>query len=198
MNQFQFENRLRPFIFSKLNSHFNETILHYPFAYPYSKRLSHQSTDSDLFSRISRRTYQSIRVTRMLVLVSTCFLILNAPAHLCVITLKIYTSIDVPAFNEHNHIIFNQPKINTTLCEAMHNCSNYEIYNTIHNQTVLSSLKNERIIEDRLAIHLIYLAILLTQLISYASYSINFFLYSFSGVAFRTSLRQLINTFRGH
>jgi len=140
-----------------------------------SCKISSQSNENEVIARISTRTSQSIRVTRMLVLVSTCFLILNAPAHLCVIALKIYTitSIDTSIINEHmNNITF------------------------INGNSNMSLSQNEHIIEDQIAIHLFYMAVLLTQLIAYASYSINFFLYSFSGIAFRTNLRQLIKKFQ--
>ncbi len=138
-----------------------------------SCKISSQSNENEVIARISTRTSQSIRVTRMLVLVSTCFLILNAPAHLCVIALKIYTSIDTPTSNEHiNNVSFITENSNISLSQ------------------------NGHIIEDQITIHLIYMAVLLTQLIAYASYSINFFLYSFSGIAFRTSLRQLIKKFQ--
>lgn len=138
-------------------------------------KTSSQSTEHELVaSNMSpTRTTQSIRVTRMLVLVSTCFLILNAPAHLCVIALKIHTVIHDPTLHD----------------------STIHINNEFHNQTKHS---HEHVIEDQLAIHILYLAVLITQFISYASYSINFFLYSFSGIAFRKSLRQLIYKFRRH
>ena len=110
----------------------------------------------------------------MLVLVSTCFLILNAPAHIAVITLKIYTSIDSPTAIEETKL----DQINRTGTEI--------------------SMDYPPIIEDKLAPHILYVVVALTQWIAYASYSINFFLYSFSGVAFRTSLRQLIRKFRRH
>lgn len=140
-------------------------------------KTSTQLNENDIIAHMSTRTSQSIRVTRMLVLVSTCFLILNAPAHLCVIALKIYTVINTPASTES---------------------ISQQINNESINQTVTSTLPNGIVIEDQLNIHLFYMAVLFTQLIAYASYSMNFFLYSFTGITFRTSLRQLIYKLRRH
>ncbi len=131
----------------------------------------------------------------MLVLVSTCFLILNAPAHLCVIALKIYTGIgmELQVFNEHAELEhFKQ----------IQNLTNDQLKNFVFIQT---KSKNEHSlfyginpIDDQIFVHLLYIAIVVTQLISYASYSINFFLYSYSGITFRTNLRQFINKLRKH
>jgi hypothetical protein len=156
---------------SKPSSHRQRHSSNDSFIYRFSGKSSSQSNDNEFVATISTRTSQSIRVTRMLVLVSTCFLILNAPAHICVIALKIYTSIDSPISTEHI-----KPE---------------EIFNE-------TSTENLPILEDRLTPHLLYIAVCLTQWIAYASYSLNFFLYSFSGIAFRTSLRQLINKLRRH
>lgn len=59
----------------------------------------------------------------------------------------------------------------------------------IANQYFTSAHEME-IIDDNIFIHLFYIAIQITQWISYLSYSINFFLYSFSGITFRSNLRQ--------
>jgi hypothetical protein len=126
----------------------------------------------------------------MLILVSTCFLLLNAPAHLCVIALKIYTTITDPTItetiqlNDHSQQINNQTKT--------------FVFDTFHNGTTLSSIQHEGVLEDQITIHIFYMAVSLTQWIAYASYSINFFLYSFSGMNFRTNLRQLIKKFQRH
>lgn len=122
----------------------------------------------------------------MLVLVSTCFLLLNAPAHLCIIALKFYTHLTTPILNEHNELTYYQPVKNLT---KEHFVFSDDMYNRTTNGTIM---------EDEITIHLFYIAVLLTQSISYASYSINFFLYSFSGIAFRTSLRQIIAKLRRH
>jgi hypothetical protein len=161
-------------VVSRPSSQHGKVSSHDSFIYRLSGKSSFQSNDNEIVATISTRTSQSIRVTRMLVLVSSCFLILNAPAHICVIALKIYTSIDSPTSIEH--------------IKSDH----------VNNGTVLSSLENAPILEDKLTPHLLYMAVYLTHWIAYASYSINFFLYSFSGIAFRTSLRQLINKFQGH
>lgn len=157
-----------------------------------SRRLSRLSNDLDFISNKSSQTTQSVRVTRMLVIVSTCFLILNAPAHLCVIALKFYTGINSPVNIEQVELEkFRQIKNLTNTEEnkfvfIQENADKVvETTHTLNHDT--------SVIDDQITIHLFYIAILLTQLISYASYSINFFLYSFSGVAFRTSLRQIFN-----
>jgi hypothetical protein len=127
----------------------------------------------------------------MLVLVSTCFLILNAPAHLCVVAMKIYAGMELQVFNEHVELDnFKQTK----------NLTNNQLKNFVFIQTNNNNntiIKNEYVtshdidfVDDQILIHLLYIAVLLTQLISYASYSMNFFLYSYSGITFRTSFRQ--------
>ncbi|CAF0794586.1 unnamed protein product [Adineta ricciae] len=148
-----------------------------------SKKSSSQSNENETMDQLSTKTSQSIHVTRMLVLVSTCFLLLNAPGHICVIILKVY--IDV----------YNRPM------DGEH-ISSYD-YSLVQNFTsnssmISSSQSKESTTSDQLIIHLLYTAVLFAQLIAYASYSINFFLYSFSGINFRASLRQLIRRFRKH
>ncbi|CAF3102940.1 unnamed protein product, partial [Rotaria sp. Silwood2] len=76
--------------------------------------------------------------------------------------------------------------------------SNNEIHNQTNNKTILSSFQHDGIIEDQITIHVFYMAILLTQSIADVSYSVNFFLYSFSGIAFRINLKRSINTFQRH
>jgi len=121
----------------------------------------------------------------MLVLVSTCFLILNAPAHLSLIAVKIYLYI-----NEHPVSDYDQ--------QTKYLIFNNETSNRINNDTISTSIQHGAILEDEITIHLLYMAVTLTQLIAYSSYSINFFLYSFSGINFRASLRKLIEKFRRH
>ncbi|CAM4910549.1 unnamed protein product [Rotaria socialis] len=190
-----FQPGFRPFVLSKLASHFKKNILSDSFSNPLSRKLSYQSNDKEFFSQTLARACQSIRVTRMLVLVSICFLILKAPAHLCVIALKIYTSVDASVFNDHNDIDLYLTTKKLTTCEVINYVSRNEINNLTKNDTILSLFQHDRIMRDPFAIHLFYVAILLTQSMAYASYSIIFFLYSFSGIAFRKSLRQFINTF---
>jgi len=121
----------------------------------------------------------------MLVLVSTCFLILNAPAHLSLIAVKSYLYI-----NSHTISDYDQ--------QTKHFIFNNETSNRINNDTISTSVQHGPILDDGITIHLLYMAVTLTQLIAYSSYSINFFLYSFSGIHFRASLTKLINKFRRH
>jgi len=166
-------------------------------SFHHSRRASPEHNDVDFISNNESQLIQSIRVTRMLVLVSTCFLILNAPAHLCVIALKIYTGIESQVYSEHVELDHFKQTTNLT---------NNQLKNFVFIQTNNNTMnKNENlpshdmdIVDDQILIHLFYIAVLLTQLISYASYSINFFLYSYSGISFRTSLRHFFNKFRKH
>lgn len=120
------------------------------------------------------RKSQSYRVTRMLIIVSTCFLLLNAPAHICTIGLKIYSIRNIISINRD------------------------ESSSTGYNQTLTiipkSSQSNENIdYENNMKwAELSYVIVIITQHLAYASYSINFFLYSFCGMKFR---RELIRCF---
>lgn len=135
---------------------------------------------------------QSIRVTRMLVLVSTCFLILNAPAHLCVIAMKIYVGIGSPVHNEHIELDHFQQTVNLT----NHQIKNFVYIPTENEMKTRKSPDDIDTIDDHLSIYLFYIAIQITQWISYLSYSINFFLYSFSGIHIRSNLRQFWKNLR--
>lgn len=190
------QHGFRPFNFSKLTLHPNKKVSSNSFSDRISRGASHSFNDKESYSRTPTKTHQSIRVTRMLVLVSTCFLLLNAPAHLCVITLKIYASINVPVFNEDSDLNLPHQINNSTDFELTKFSSRIDFYNRSRNEISLSSIQHERILEDQITIHLFYIAILVTQSIAYASYSINFFLYSLSGIAFRTSLRQVLDKCR--
>ncbi|CAF0955765.1 unnamed protein product [Rotaria sordida] len=157
-----------------------------------SRRLSQLAQNVDFISNKNSQTTQSIRVTRMLVLVSTCFLILNAPAHLFIIALKIYTIIDLPVYDENTEL----DKLKQITNLTNNQMKNFVFiqnknYTTSENKHLLTYDTNMP--DDQIIVHILYLAVLLTQLISYASYSINFFLYSFIGGAFRTRMRQLFN-----
>lgn len=171
-----FNNRSPPMLYrlsvlSRPSSQQTRVTSNDPLTYRVSSKSFSSSTDNEILATISTRTSQSIRVTRMLVLVSTCFLILNAPAHICVIALKIYTLLDAPTSSDHHITMLNETS---------------------------TSFDQPPEVENVLTPHLLYMAVCLTQWIAYASYSINFFLYSFSGIAFRTSLRQLVKKFRKH
>ncbi|UJR23833.1 hypothetical protein I4U23_026809 [Adineta vaga] len=166
-----------------------------------SRNTSFKSNESqeeaDCSSTKDGPTNQSIRVTRMLVLVSTCFLILNAPAHICVLILKIYTTIESHIYSQHNVLDHFQQTANLTSNQL----KKFVFIETNNNNTMLyknsSSVYDGDVVNDEaVLIHLLYISVFFTQLIAYASYAINFFLYSFSGVAFRTGLRQFIKKLR--
>ncbi|CAF1128529.1 unnamed protein product [Didymodactylos carnosus] len=98
----------------------------------------------------------SCRISRMLIIASTCFLLLNAPSHICIIQLKVYTLTTSKQFANTNNSIEGQQTFDVRTAEYL------------------------------------YLSVLVTQLLSFSSYSINFFLYSFCGAKFR---RDLIHFF---
>ena len=129
----------------------------------------------------------------MLVLVSTCFLLLNAPAHFFVIALKIYTTPSTSA-----HLTLNGSNSTSIMTNTTMKYSSNLTSTSIDDYASLSPEMNEltlltnHSIEDDKHIHLLFTAVLSTQFLSYLSYSINFFLYSLSGITFRTSLRQLM------
>lgn len=114
----------------------------------------------------TRSHAQSHHVTRMLILVSTCFLLLNAPSHICAIGFKLYT-------NRINEIINNNQTFND-------NTSSIDID------------QRSREINWQ-AYQLISIFFLITLHISYLSYSINFFLYSFCGRKFRSELMKFLS-----
>lgn len=125
----------------------------------------------------------------MLVLVSTCFLLLNAPAHFFVIVTKIYTGPDsIPTQFDHFKAELSYSTSNTTITTDK----------IVLSTNATLSLPSDAFIEDPFVLHILYLAVFFTQLIAYASYSINFFLYSFSGIAFRTTLQQLFSKLGRH
>lgn len=137
---------------------------------------------NDMKSNKPTRSSQSIRTTKILILVSTCFLILNAPAHFFIIATKLYTNIDTPVILEP--LVFLSSN-NRTIDPMV-----TDLYSSQSNTTQLLSWIHSQAIDDGIGIHLLYITILITQYISYASYSINFFLYSLSGLSFRTNLKQ--------
>ena len=123
---------------------------------------------------------QSYRVTRMLIIVSTSFLLLNAPAHICTISFKIYTlrnPITIENFNESYHE--NSRQFNQTLLPT----------STIINNLDVEQSHTIQVSDGQLEwTQLFYIIIIITQHLAYASYSINFFLYSFCGIKFRSEL----------
>ncbi|CAF0827032.1 unnamed protein product [Adineta ricciae] len=150
---------------------------------------------SEHFSSKDAPTNQSIRVTRMLLLVSTCFLVLNAPAHICLIVVKIHSTIDGQIFSQHAALDHFQEKANLTT-NQLKNLVFIEIKNHTISDIYHPLSDNGEIVDDQILIHLLFIAVFFTQLFSYTSYSINFFLYSYSGMAFRTGLRQFLNKLR--
>lgn len=142
--------------------------------------MNERNRSIDLIQRPSaiRTKSQSYRVTRMLIVVSTCFLLLNAPAHICTIGLKIYTIKNIISIDRE------------------------DLPSSAINQTLViipkSSKQNETIeYEDNMKwAELSYIIVIITQHIAYASYSINFFLYSFCGMKFRRELVRCVSTSR--
>ena len=128
----------------------------------------------------------------MLVLVSTCFLLLNAPAHLCIIAAKIYLRMDAPIFNEHVELDRFQQQINLT----NHQIKHFVFIHTENDSKLRRTSDEMDVLDENISIHLFYIAIQITQWISYLSYSINFFLYSVSGIHFRSNIRQFWKNFR--
>ncbi|UJR38083.1 hypothetical protein I4U23_030764 [Adineta vaga] len=138
----------------------------------------------DLIQRPSsiRSKSQSYRVTRMLILVSTSFLLLNAPFHICTIGLKIYShkQSEISHQVSDDVIQYNQTSsIYTDEIDLLHQTRRLSNENEMYNH-----LKR---------MEFIYLLIVITQYISYASYSINFFLYSLCGIKFRRELIRFIS-----
>jgi hypothetical protein len=162
-----------------------------------SREFERSSNDMDYTSAREGQTTQSIRVTRMLVIVSTCFLILNAPAHICLIITKAYSGIHSSGHSEHT-----EPDSSPQTANLTNNQLGKSVFNQTNNGTMPektnSSSNDAGISGDNITIHLLYMTVLFTHLISYASYSINFFLYSYSGVAFRTSFKQFFSKLRRH
>lgn len=133
----------------------------------------------------TRAHAQSHRVTRMLILVSTCFLLLNAPSHICSITLKIYSL-------KKSQLISSsyQNYLNTT--NNVNRTSLGQLDYSIFNYTLTMASKGNQSIINRNFVLILYVAMIITQHISYLSYSINFFLYSFCGMKFRRELAKYL------
>lgn len=123
----------------------------------------------------------------MLILVSTCFLVLNAPFHICAIGLKVHLYKPSVAITDGNEIVVHHlggivPQQNET---------SFDNREFLHQTKLLSD-------ENEMANHLkrmefIYVLVVITQFISYASYSINFFLYSLCGMKFRRELIRFMS-----
>jgi hypothetical protein len=152
--------------------------------------LNGQARSMDLIRRPSsvRSKSQSYRVTRMLIIVSTCFLVLNAPSHICAIGLKIYTiqnTISVENSNENSlHLHENIKQYNQSLPS---------LDSTSHSQKLINQTELSYYDQNFKWAELFYVIVIITQHIAYASYSINFFLYSFCGMKFRRELLQFMS-----
>ena len=145
-------------------------------------RLSDTSTSRTASIRSSTPCHsQSHRVTRMLILVSTCFLLLNAPSHICNIGMKIYLSQSAQSTNHVDRM-------------------------DVHRLNETSSMSNEvtwtpqpQMWKVNVQLYLLlYIVVIITHHISYLSYSINFFLYSFCGMKFRREVMRFLSTCFGH
>jgi hypothetical protein len=131
----------------------------------------------------TRSHAQSHRVTRMLILVSTCFLLLNAPSHICTISLKVYTVKKSELFFDSYKPSFdNSTEITTSTI----------IENLISTTATTTYRENSSKINIKL-FQLFYIIMIISQHISYLSYSINFFLYSFCGMKFRQELMKFLS-----
>ncbi|CAF2073708.1 unnamed protein product [Rotaria magnacalcarata] len=134
----------------------------------------------------TRSHAQSHRVTRMLILVSTCFLLLNAPSHICTITLKVYTLKKSQLFNNTVQNYIRQM-----------NASNGTASVLVENPNLILKMamragENKSVINVNFFL-IFYIVVIISQHISYLSYSINFFLYSFCGMKFRQELVKYLS-----
>jgi hypothetical protein len=127
---------------------------------------------------------QSHRVTRMLILVSTCFLLLNAPSHICSISLELYT-LKKSVEKANSHL--------TTM-----NILNYSNETKFENLNLFSSTISKEILPRRKVsfLQIFYIILIISKHIAYLSYSINFFLYSFCGMKFRGELMKFLTRYR--
>jgi len=131
---------------------------------------------------------QSHRVTRMLIIVSTCFLLLNAPSHICTISLKLY------ALRQSRLINNSHP----TLVDLLNNSNETNFENsTLFHPTLTSPIYMENGSKSNFKFYTVfYIIVVISQHIAYLSYSINFFLYSFCGMKFRGELMRVVSRLR--
>jgi hypothetical protein len=129
---------------------------------------------------------QSHRVTRMLILVSTCFLLLNAPSHICSISLELYTLRKSVTRTTMNSSLISMNYLNNS------NETKFE------NSNFFSSTISREILPRRQVtfIQIFYIILIISKHIAYLSYSINFFLYSFCGMKFRGELMKFFTRYR--
>ncbi|CAF1116115.1 unnamed protein product [Adineta steineri] len=132
----------------------------------------------------TRSHAQSHRVTRMLIIVSTCFLLLNAPQHICTISLKIYLLKNSQSTSNSHHISANVIEYsNETMSTIIENSD-------FTSPTIPYREKSTKMNPNYISI--MYITVITCQHISYLSYSINFFLYSFCGMKFRRELKRFL------
>jgi len=146
----------------------------------------------DLMRRASfvRSKSQSYRVTRMLIIVSTCFLVLNAPSHICTIGLKIYTIKNIIPIENYE----NSTQSHGNVKQYNQNVSTFDQIS--HSRSATNQNEASDYNNNLQWAELFYIIVIITQHISYASYSINFFLYSFCGMKFRRELSRYMLTQR--
>ena len=124
---------------------------------------------------------QSHRVTRMLILVSTCFLLLNAPSHICSISLELYTLRKSATRTINNSSVIPMDYFNHS------NETKFE------NSSVSRGILPRRQVTF---LQIFYIILIISKHIAYLSYSINFFLYSFCGMKFRGELMKFLTRYR--
>jgi hypothetical protein len=125
----------------------------------------------------------------MLILVSTCFLLLNAPFHICTIGLTIYERYESTPINSSN-----QTPIKLHDNFKQHNHTSFISINNIDLTPMIRKVSNQNdATNDSPLWRIFYTILFITQHISYASYSINFFLYSFCGIKFRRELLRFMS-----
>ncbi|UJR08191.1 hypothetical protein I4U23_012464 [Adineta vaga] len=134
----------------------------------------------------TRSHAQSHRVTRMLILVSTCFLLLNAPCHICTISFKILRSnfLSDSSFNQAIHGNFSSNLSSSSSSVATTTTITTQVYRENSTQFKLKLFR------------IFYIILIVSQHVSYLSYSINFFLYSFCGMKFRRELMRFFSRCR--
>jgi hypothetical protein len=125
----------------------------------------------------------------MLIVVSSCFLLLNAPYHICTIGLKIST-LKQPILTDNSNPI----PVNVYDNSQQHNQTLLTVSNNIDfvNMTKKSSDQDD-VTDNFKWMEFFYVLIIITQHIAYTSHSINFFLYSFCGIQFRRELITCIS-----
>ncbi|CAF0829852.1 unnamed protein product [Adineta ricciae] len=135
----------------------------------------------------TRSHAQSHRVTRMLILVSTCFLLLNAPWHICTISSQIIGYIANSA----------SPSSSLLLNSTFYTNDETNLSFILTTPTSMSSRESPA--RSKISfLDVFYIVMIITQHVSYLSYSINFFLYSFCGMKFRRELMKVLSRCRNH